>query len=322
MQADEISRPEDRRGPAPAGPFPPFRYLGVVLDPAALRYSPHPDIIHPSVIEARPPWEHPLARYYLYYAPHDSPGGICLALADTPEGPWREYGSNPLILRDWPPHYQVSHVSSPHAVWNPEEEKVFLYYHGNNDTTRFATSRDGIHFDYGGLAVNTAMFEPGLKEASYARVFRHTAPDGKGPYVMLVMGNRSGTRCIYLAWSRDGRQWEPQREAFIAPPPGNSQMGPGSLVSWHGRLYLVCFANRADAPEYRPVSDLHLYEVSPGLDRAAHLGILMPHDAAGAGNARINDPCLLRTPDRLYLFVNVGQRLRQQIGLAVADLPA
>lgn len=50
------------------------------------------------------------------------------------------------------------------------------------------------------------------------------------------------------------------------------------------------------------------------------LGLFMDHTAAGADNFRINDPCLLQTPERWYLFVNMGRRLHQSIALAAADL--
>ena len=103
-------------------------------------------------------------------------------------GPWTEYNANPLIRNKWPPHYSVSHVSSPHAIWNEEESKLFLYFHGENKTTRFATSRDGIHFTYGGIAVTTTMFDQ-VTEASYARVFRYTLPGKDNRYIMTVMGH-------------------------------------------------------------------------------------------------------------------------------------
>jgi len=101
--------------PAP-GILPPFRYAGVVLDPARLRYCPHPDIIHPSVIETGMLRDRAQAPYYMYYAPHDKPGGICLAFADRLEGPWEEYGRNPIVSNTSLPHYRVGHVSSPHAI--------------------------------------------------------------------------------------------------------------------------------------------------------------------------------------------------------------
>lgn len=300
--------------------LPSFRYQGVVLDPAGLRYSPHPDIIHPSVIATGLGWEKPMAKYYMYYAPHDAPGGICLALADHPEGPWREYPHNPVIGHEWSPHYQVSHVCSPHAIWNPDEGRLFLYFHGENDTSRYSISRDGVHFEYGGIAVTTQSFGPDLTEASYARVFRLQRDVGKGRYWMLLMGTLEGTRSVWQAWSADGRRWEALPTPLITPPPGTNQMGPGWLFSWEGQDYLIAFANRDDTPLYEPISDLYLYAVRPDYSGVDFCGLLMDHTEAGPDNFRINDPCLLQTPERWYLFVNMGRRLRQSIALAVADI--
>src|SRR5690606_7406210 len=157
--------------------------------------------------------------YYMYYAPHDAPGGICLATADDLRGPWTEYPHNPLFGRQWAPHYEVSHISSPHMLWNPEAGKFFLYFHGENDTTRLASSTDGLHFQYEGTVVTTAMFH-GISEASYARVFPYTLPGHGAGYLLLCMGNNGGTRRIYAAWSRDGRSFEAQPAPLISPPPG------------------------------------------------------------------------------------------------------
>lgn len=63
----------------PAG-LPVFKHHSIVLDYKNLKYNPCNDVIIPSVIRT----EHldkPLGKYYLYYAPHNAPGGICLAYA-------------------------------------------------------------------------------------------------------------------------------------------------------------------------------------------------------------------------------------------------
>jgi hypothetical protein len=61
--------------------FPQFERQGIAVDHKNLRYNPADDLIFPSVIRADV-FERPLGKYYLYYAPHDAPGGICLAYAD------------------------------------------------------------------------------------------------------------------------------------------------------------------------------------------------------------------------------------------------
>lgn len=95
---------------------PTFTHDTMVLEPRALRYNPHDDLIFPSVIDTAGRIAGALGRFYMYCAPHDAPGGICLAYADELVGPWREYRHNPIITRDWSPHYRVGHVSSPHAL--------------------------------------------------------------------------------------------------------------------------------------------------------------------------------------------------------------
>src|SRR5512133_210639 len=59
--------------------LPKLRYRGVVLSAADLKYAPHQDIIYPAVLRTGSRLENPLGQYYMYYAPHDVPGGICLA---------------------------------------------------------------------------------------------------------------------------------------------------------------------------------------------------------------------------------------------------
>jgi len=67
--------------------LPVFHHQGIVLDYRGLKYNPCDDIIIPSVIKAYQHLQKPLGRYYMYYAPHNPPGGICLAYADALEGP-------------------------------------------------------------------------------------------------------------------------------------------------------------------------------------------------------------------------------------------
>src|SRR5690606_15733298 len=104
--------------------------------PDGQQFNPTGEFIFPSVIRAADHFDDPLAEYYLYYAPHENPGGIALAYSDSLDGPWQEYEENPVIGNPWPPHFSVSHISTPHAFWNEDEERLFLYFHGENHETR------------------------------------------------------------------------------------------------------------------------------------------------------------------------------------------
>ena len=302
-------------------PFPRFEPQGVVLSYEGLNYRPHDDVISPSVVATAGRFQNPLGRYYLYYAPHDAPGGICLAYADQLEGPWKEYAENPLISREWTPYFKASHVSGPHALWNDAERRVFLYFHGENSETRLATSPDGIHFDYDRTVITTADF-PGLSEASYARVFEYKLPGVDNRFIMLLMGNNHGTRRIYLAWSKDGHQWTPRTEPFMDPPPGNDQVAGAWLLPWKGRNYILAHAN-ANLPDgNRGINgsgfDLYLNEVNPDFTKASPIGKFMEASAFGADNPSLMSPCVFEVNGALYLFVNIGPRLNNTIALAVA----
>ncbi len=300
-----------------AANLPVFHYHGVVLEAANLKYRPHDDVIYPSVVRMAGRVANPLGKYYLYYAPHDAPGGICLAYADKPEGPWREYVNNPVVARDWPPHYQVSHVSGPDAIWSEDEGKLLLYFHGENPVTRVASSSDGVHFVYEGEAVTTRMF-PNLSEASYGRVFRHRLPGKDNRYVMLLMGNDRGTRRIYLAWSSDGRKWETRPTPLMNPPPGTDQVAGAVLVPWAGKLYLIAHANNSKAG-FNLGYDLYIAETDAALEHVHPLGKFFDRTLVSPDNPGAMSPCFIEDNGRWCMFFNIGARLRNKIALAIAE---
>jgi hypothetical protein len=296
--------------------LPTFRHRAVVLDYADLTYNPCDDVIVPSVV-GTDRLRNPLGRYYMYYAPHDAPGGICLAYADAPEGPWKEYPANPLIAREWPPHHTVSHVSGPHAIWIDEEQKLFVYYHGENDVTRMASTTDGIRFRYEGVAVTTKMFDD-ISEASYARVFQYVLPGRDNRYVMLLMGNNRGTRRIYLAWSKDGRSWESRRTSLLDPPVGTNQIAQAWYFPWRDRHYLIYHGHLTDSFQ---TANLYVSEVDASLERPVDRGLFYDHTSGPPGNVAQMSPCFLPANGQIYLYTNVGSRLHQKIAVAVADVP-
>jgi hypothetical protein len=293
--------------PAPAPSFPSFSFQGVALSPASLSYNPTGEIIFPSVIRAADHFSNPLGDYYLYYAPHDAPGGINLAYADSPAGPWTEYANNPIIGNAWSPHYSVGHVSSPHALWNADEGKLFLYFHGDNDKTRLASSTDGIAFSYEGVMVSTATF-PNVSETSYARVFEHTMPSKQNRYIMLLMGNNAGTRRIYLAWSNDGRSWTAQAAPLISP---NAQEGANISAPWFfpwGGDYFVVY--------HASSGNMHSARVGANLDQEQHLGVFYDDPAERAAA-----PTLIDHGGYTYMLYERGPRLSAEIAYARAGGP-
>jgi hypothetical protein len=297
--------------------FPSFQWRGVVLDYAGLAYNPCDDLIFPSVVRSDGLVGAP-GPLLMYYAPHNAPAGICLAVADRPEGPWREVPGNPLIARDWPPHHAVSHVCSPHAVWNHEENCLFLYYHGENSTTRYATTRDGVNFTYGGIVVTDADLDC-KTGAFYARVFRHRLPGLDNAWIMLLMGHLEDRAALFLAWSKDGREWTTRREPVLVPEPPLAHLCAPWFCERDGQYFIVC---HADTPiggmRFEVTTDIVAFSTDADFRQITYAEHLLHREDAGADNLRVSDPCFLADGGKLWLYHTVGTRLNQRIALAVA----
>ncbi|MEV4202197.1 hypothetical protein [Micromonospora globbae] len=306
---------------APGIDFPRFSYVGDAFDKADLTYNPTNEFIFPSVIRAADYFPNPLGTYYLYYAPHERPGGIALAYADSIDGPWTEYAGNPLISNTWLPHYStVSHVSSPHAVWIEGEGKLFLYYHGENSITRYATSEDGIHFTYGGTAVSRDATTGG--ETSYARVFEQAVPRLGSRYLMVFMDNPTAalpgptgpvSRRIRWAVSPDARTWTIQPEPLVTPQgdEGPNASGP-FFLRWQDRNLVIYHA--ADG-------NMHAVDVGENFDQEIHLGVVHDSMTAAPDLGRSAAPTFYFDGRTAHMYYEAGGRLSATIGHAVATLP-
>ena len=163
--------------------------------------------------------------------------------------------------------------------------------------TRMASTTDGIHFQYEGVAVTTKMFDA-ISEASYARVFRYTLPGKDNRYIMLLMGNNQGTRRIYLAWSKDGRTWETRRTPLLDPPAGTNQIAQAWYFPWQGRHYLI-FHGHLDSFQ---TANLYAAEIDPAFERPTHRAVLRPR--LGFARQRGPDEPVFPDPRRHDLHVH------------------
>lgn len=285
-----------------------------VLGEQPLACCPTGEWIFPSVVSTDRLQGTPLGRWYLYYSPHDAPGGICLAHADRIAGPWTEYPHNPLIARDWPPHYRVSHVASPHTLWIDDLGRLALWFHGENDTTRLATSSDGLRFDYQGVAISSHDM-PQLREMSYARVFPLPAGHGQR-YVMLYMGRADRRRCIYVARSSDAMNWSPDPDPLIVPPP---ELGDNTSAAWlarrNGRLAAIHHIGRfvGDPSRFDLSGSFYVTELSDDLTQAGQTTLFYQSAQGWPDNRRVADVQLVEEDGRLWMLYVGGRRLKGRI---------
>jgi hypothetical protein len=293
-------------------PFPAFVRQGLLSGFDALRYRPTNEWLFPSPILAEGRFQSSGGRWALYYSPHDFPGGICLAWADSLAGPWREHPENPVISNVWPPHYQVTHVASPHPLWMEEEGRLFLWYHGENDTTRLASSSDGVHFDYESVAmdsVSLGTFRVG-GGCYYGRVFRCAGLPGADRYAMLAPGG--DPMDIYVATSPDARAWTVRPAPLLRHPEGCHLCSP-FLWEESGRQFIFYHCDICDGP-----GDIRATEVSPDLRQAFGMEVIFPALGSAPDDGRVGDPCLVDAADGLHLFYTAGRRLKGRFAYALA----
>ncbi|GAB3445497.1 twin-arginine translocation signal domain-containing protein [Streptomonospora sediminis] len=298
--------------PPATGVLPDYTYVREALDTANLAYNPTGEFIFPCLRGTAGRLPDAPGRFLLYYAPHDAPGGICLAYADTPEGPYTEHPGNPIVSRNWAPHYSVSHVSSPHVLWNTREREMWLYFHGENSTTRLARSRNGVDFTYEGEVVTTAMLPEGTKEASYARVFEHPLPDRGSRYVMVFMRSDTATdhRSIGWAWSEDGITFDVDPDPLI----DHAAVGVENLSGPH----LVERRGRTCVAYHTSEGDIRLTEVGRDFSLRRHLGTVHEPMAGAPDNGRSAAPSYGSHRGTQYMLYEAGHRLGATIAVARA----
>lgn len=303
--------------------LPAFGAGHPVVDPSRdrLSYNPTGEFIFPSLLDAG---EHlgsaAIARWYLYTAPHERPGGVTLLTSDDLAGPWRQPFAHPLVPADWAPHFSVSHVSSPDVLWDPEASVLRLYFHGENDVTRVAESRDGVHFVYVGEAVTAAMVhaaQPGraATEASYARVFPYPGP-GPDRFGMFFMSNGTDdVRRIEVATSPDGVAWSVRDRPLVVPGPAEGRNVSSADLVLIGRRRYVAYGATAGAVFVR--------SVDRSLRRTGRPRRLYVPSDDGREHGRATAPQLVQAEDgSVRLFYEMGGRLTATIGTATATATA
>lgn len=292
------ARPAHAAGPAG---MPAYTYLRDALK-MPLNYNPTGEFIFPCIRGVFDKISGYRGRYYLYYAPHEKPGGICVAYANSLAGPFTEYTGSP-VIDNVLPSTTVSHVSSPHVTWIPERKQFYLYYHGENTTTRVARSADGLRFTDETPILSTRLV-PGLTETSYARVFAHS-----GRYVMVYMGVLSGKRRIYHGWSPNGwDQWTFAQTPLINPEPdGLTDISGPHVVVRNGTTYVAYHGNDGR---------MRITEVGNAFDREIHLGVF--HTPIPSDNGRTAAPSFGTESGTEYMFYEAGARLNARICIARA----
>lgn len=296
----------------------------------------------PSLIRV-PDWvEHPLGRYYLYFADHKG-DYIRLAYADALEGPWRIHRPGALTLAasrfplepiepppdaaevlrephlpgrapegvpgipDWRVDATTPHIASPDVHVDHAQRRIRMYFHGlagfRTQRTRVALSTDGLHFE-----AREELLGP-----SYFRVFEH----GGAFYALAMPG--------ILFRSADGLSGFERGPALFEP------LQRHTALLKRGDVLHVFWTRVGDAPERIYCSSIDLAGDWRGWRASAPVEILRPEtdwegahlpvepSHRGALNVdahQLRDPAIFEEGGCTWLLYAV----RGEAGIAIAEL--
>lgn len=280
------------------GPLPQFEFQGIALHPQNLDYSPNDDLIHPAIVKTEGRVKNPLGKYYLYYAPHKHIA-ISMAYSDSLDGPWTEYKGNPV----------VEGPSAPEIRWMEEHRTFFLWGHRKNSQTELWTSDDGIHFKYDSVSIKAASI--GTRNATYNRVYEYPLKRFGSRYITLYSGFIEGReiRCIWLAYSKDAKNWTQIKTPLVEPVEGemNDCYGP-AMVRWQGRNFITYQDHttwRGGNLKYVEV-DRELNPVGAGGERH----VLVDPPSEPPLNDRLRGAEFYREGDTVYLYSSASRNPR------------
>jgi hypothetical protein len=268
----------------------------------------------PSLVRV-PDWiEHPLGRYYLYFAHHRG-SYIRLAYADQLRGPWHVHDPGTLRLEQAARCYD--HIASPDVHVDAAHHEILMYFHcpagaaGSVDIgeqkTFIATSKDGVKF-----AANSQALGP-----AYFRVFQY------GQYFYAIV--RGGK----ILRSRNPRAVFEEGATLVKVDAGRILRHAAVDVS--GNVLRIYYSRIGDRPERILVTEVRLTPewsewsasdpttiLEPERDYEGGtlpLEVSEPDDAPGRVR-QLRDPAVYRERSRTYLVYSIGG----ESGLAMAEL--
>ncbi len=331
--------------PITLGLLPEVSPVGFIIETEDYKIpSPTNEYIFPVVIDTKKHVDSngnfangskPKDRYYWYHTPHNDPGGMYLYTAPTLDGPWTEQGVRASLEWATENGLKTPHISGCHILWNDVYQKYFMYFHGNNNQTNYATSDDLWNWTFGGKLVQYDDFSFSSREASYAKVFEYEVPGLNNKYVMMLMINENNSRTIYWAHSTDGIDWKAVRKPLISPKTGYKKVpGTNTRPSYNNNVsapYFMIAGGRYFVLFHSSAGNISVVEIGEKFDMEVHWGTYMnckdvviteDEDGNPAAVSRVASPFFIQDDyGTWYMFFEAGHRLGSNTAYAKGETP-
>lgn len=264
----------------------------------------------------------PLGRFYAYIStdhdtagtpePWNGKGGVVLAYADSPTGPWTAYrnGSGQLIV--WQDTVVGNQTETPTPLYVPEDpagKPIYVYYQnqgaGLNQSTLLARSATGRPEDFERVGIvvqgrgTTNPVWPGDGQSTYLEPMRY---DGQIIAVHLIGG---GDWAQYgRSYSQDGRNFvtDPRRYGHFSHLVGadnGRRVSIRSLFRWRGQPWAVVTIGNHTSGFVTAPRQVGLVRLSTDLRRIVGRVHTLADASIGAG-------VVLEHEGRLYMYYRSG----------------
>jgi hypothetical protein len=271
-----------------------------------------------------------LDKFYLYYSSDHSTGagGIGLATAPRPEGPWTDRGN---IFTDTTFGEQTE---TPCVVYNEVTDKFHMYYHQNyyasGDTgvyptqaTCLALSDDGVNFTIQANPLIKADLDlPGDGHTGYARVYRIGD-------LWVMKHSFGGTNFSHggISYSKDGLTWQMDPRpvgagAEWATDGVDRKIGVNEVFWWRGRFWANVNDNAwaSGSGDSTPKVYASPY-VGPRYPGAGLFEIIKVGGVGAWDEKSIRNINIFEHDDKLYMFYEgVNAAGTNAFGLAIAEV--
>lgn len=278
-------------------------------------------IYWPWVIRVDNILDSPLGKYYMYYSTdHDGgEGGIALAYADTPYGPWEDYSENP-IYKDTE---EGTQTETPSVVWNEDTQEFYLYYHnasaGNNQSTGMAKSIDGINWNRHGIVIDVEDNEgwPGDGHTGY--FMPHKIHNLWVGYHLMGGGD---TPHFGISYSNNGEDWEtdprPLRYQKNASGDDNYFLSwnHAQLFKWQGEFWVAVLKTDFTSGSNPKDAEIVVGRLSQDFRRIIPPVTTIIDEEEDWENTDIRAFSIYSEEEKLYLYYQMDDK----VGLAVAGL--
>lgn len=251
-----------------------------------------------------------LGKYYATFSTnHNARGGIGLAYADDPKGPFKNYGE---IYVDT---VVGDSTETPFVIYNEKERLFYMYYQqsgaGINQSTLLATSPNMINWTRIGIVLDKPDGYPGDGHTGYFAVFKFAE---KWIGYSVMGGGDYGRKVI--SYSNDGKFWYSDPRAMLGGNDATLSYGENfsrsnaGLFMYRGQMWWLGMMSAYASGGVTTVARPAIARISPDLRQLLHRPIdLVPFPTLPWETTNMQSMMVSVLDGNIYVYYNTDNNV-------------